>query len=56
MCKHAVKKLLFVIRHDLDRYQIQLMCEKDVIESGGTLWFVPDSFRNQRMCDKALDY
>ena len=56
MCKHAVKKLLFVIRHDPDRYQIQLMCEKDVIESGRTLWSVSDSFRNQQMCDKALDY
>ena len=31
MCKDAVKKLLFVIIHVLDRYKTQEMCDKVVL-------------------------
>ena len=41
MCKHAVKKLPFVIRYASDRYKIQEVCDKAILENGGTLKSVP---------------
>ena len=38
MCKHAVKKLLFVIRHIPDRYKTH----------GGTLKSVPNCYKNKK--------
>ena len=48
MCKHAVKKLSFVIKYVPDRYKTQGMCHKAVVENGETSKFVPDSYKNQQ--------
>ena len=37
MCKHAVKKLPFLIRYVPDQYKTQQMCDKTILENGGTL-------------------
>ena len=37
MCKHAVKKLAFVIRYVPDCYKTQQMCNKAILENGGKL-------------------
>ena len=39
MCKHAVKKLPYLLRYVLDRYKTQQMCHKEIIENGTTLKF-----------------
>ena len=31
------------------------MCEKAVLKNGGTLKSVPDCYKNQEMCNKAVD-
>ena len=31
------------------------MCEKAILENGGTLKSVPDCYKNQEMCNKAVD-
>ena len=31
------------------------MCDKSVLENGGTLKSVPDCYKNKKMCDKAVD-
>ena len=41
MCKHAVTKLPFITGHVPDRYQTQQMCDKAVVENGGTWKFIP---------------
>ena len=46
MCKHTVKKLPFVIRYVPDRYKAQQMCDKTILENGGTLEYVPDCYKN----------
>ena len=56
MCKHAVKKLLFVIRYVTDQYKTQQMCNKVILENSGTLeQSATDCYRNQQMCDKIVD-
>ena len=55
MCKHAVKKLPFVIRYILDRFKTQHMCNKAISENGRTLESVPDWYKTQEMCDKTVD-
>ena len=42
MCKYAVKKLPFVVRYVPDLYKTQQMCNKAIIENGGTFESVPD--------------
>ena len=42
MCKHAVRKLPFVIRYVPDRYNTQQMFHKAALKNGGTLESVPD--------------
>ena len=42
MCKHAVKKLLYLLRYVPDQYKTQQMCDKAILENGGTLESVPD--------------
>ena len=37
MCKHAVKKLPFVMKYVPDRYRCQQIGDKSVPEDGGTL-------------------
>ena len=41
MCKYAVKKLPFLIRYVPDQYKTQQMCDKAILENGGTLKSVP---------------
>ena len=48
MCKHAVRKLPFVIRYVPGRYKTQQMCDKGILENGGTLESVPDCCKNQK--------
>ena len=31
------------------------MCDKAVLENGGTLKYFPDCYKNQEMCNKAVD-
>ena len=31
------------------------MCNKTILENGGTLESVPDYYKNQQMCDKVVD-
>ena len=31
------------------------MCDKAVVEKGGTLKFVSDNYKNQTMCNQAVD-
>ena len=45
MCKHAVKKLLFLIRYVPNKYKTQQMCDKAILENGGTLKSVPDCYK-----------
>ena len=37
LCKHAVKKLPYLLRYFPDQYKTQQMCEKGILENGGTL-------------------
>ena len=30
------------------------MCDKAILENGGTLKSVPDCYKNQQLCDKAF--
>ena len=46
-CKNAVTKLPFVVRYILDQCKTQEMCDKVILENGGTLKFVPDCYKNQ---------
>ena len=35
MCKHAVKKLPYLLRYIPDRYKIPQMCDKAILKNGG---------------------
>ena len=35
MCKHAVKKLPYLLRYVPDWYKIQQMCDKAILKNGG---------------------
>ena len=55
MCKNAAKILPFVIRYVPGEYKTHEMCDKVILENGGTLKLVPDWHKNQKMCYKAVD-
>ena len=55
MCKHAVKKLLFVIIYVSDRYKTEEMCDKSILENGRALESVVNCYKNKKMCNKAVD-
>ena len=38
MCKHAVKKLPYLLRYIPDKYKTHQMCDKAVLQNSGTLW------------------
>ena len=40
--KHAVEKLPYLLRYVPDQYKTQQMCDKAVLENGGTFNSVPD--------------
>ena len=54
MCKHAAKKLPFLIRYVPDQYKTQRMCDKAILEDGGIL-VCSDCYKNQEMCNKVVD-
>ena len=37
-----LKKLPFLVRYAPDKYKTQQMCDKAILENGGTLMSVPD--------------
>ena len=37
MCKHTVKKLLYLLRYVPDHHKTQQMCDKAILENGVTL-------------------
>ena len=55
MCKHAVKKLPYLKRYVPDQYKTQQLCDKAILENGGTSESVPDCYKNQEICNKAVD-
>ena len=42
MCKHAFKKLPSLIRYVCDQCKTQQICDKFILENGGTLKPVPE--------------
>ena len=50
-----MQKLLYLLRYVPYQYKTQQMCDKAIIENGGTLKSVPDCYENQEMCSKAVD-
>ena len=55
MCKHAVKKLPYLLRYVPDRYKTQQLCDKALLENGRTLKSGLDCYKNQEMRNKAVD-
>ena len=55
MCKHSVKKFLYLLRYVPDEYKTQQMCDKAILENVGPLKSVPDCYKNQEICNKAVD-
>ena len=53
--QHAVKKLPYLLRYVSDQYKTQQMCDKAILENGGTLKSVTDCYKNQEMYNKAVD-
>ena len=56
MCKNAVKKLPFIIRCVSDQYKTQEMCEMCdtiILQNAGTLMFISDCYKSQKICNKA---
>ena len=49
------KKMRHAVRYILDQYKIQQMCDKGILENGGTLKSVPDYYKNHEMCNKSVD-
>ena len=45
MCKHAVKKLPYLLRYVPDQYKTQKMCDKSILENVGTLKTAPDCYK-----------
>ena len=45
MCKHAVEKMVFVIRYVPDQCRTQKMCDKDILENGRTFKSVRDCYK-----------
>ena len=46
MCKHAIQKLPYLLRYVPDRFRTQQVCNKAILENGGTLQSVPDCYKN----------
>ena len=51
------KKLPFLIRYVPDQYKAQKMCDKAILENGGTLKSTKnqDCYKNQEKCNKGDD-
>ena len=42
MCKHAVKKLTYLLRYVPDQYKTQQMHDKAIFENDGTIKSIPN--------------
>ena len=51
MCKHAVKKLPYLLSYVPYWNKTQQMCDKAIPENGGTLQSVPHCYKNYEMCN-----
>ena len=49
LCKHAVKKLPFVIKHVPDCYETKDMCDRAIPENSGMLGFTPDCYKEKNV-------
>ena len=56
MCKYAAKNFPFAIRYVPARYKLQETCDNVILENGGTLIFVPDWYKNQKLCKYVDNY
>ena len=54
MCNHAVKKLPYLLRYISHQYKTWHMCDKAILENDGTLYSVPDCYKNQKCVIKQL--
>ena len=54
MWKHAVEKLPFATRYVPDQYKTEQICDKTILENGGTLESVSDYYENWQMFNKAI--
>ena len=55
MCKHAVKKVPYLLRYVPDQYKTQQMCNKAILENGGTLKSTTDCYKDQEISNKAVE-
>ena len=54
MCRHAVKKLPYLLKYIPDTYETQQMCDKAILENAGTLKYVTDSTKIMKCVIKPL--
>ena len=54
MCRHAVKKLPYLLKYIIDTYETQQRCDKAILENAGTLKYVPDSTNIMKCVIKPL--
>ena len=45
------KKMPYLLRYVLDQYKTQQMCDKSILENGGTLKSIPNCYKNHEMCN-----
>ena len=56
MNKDVVKKFPFLVKYVRDRYKTKKCVIKLLNENGGMFEFIPDYYKNQLMCDEAVDH
>ena len=49
------KKLPFILRYVPDRRKTKTMCNRAILENGGTLGSIPSQYKTQKMCNKTVD-
>ena len=54
MGKHTFKELLYLLRYVADQSNTLQMCDKVILENGGTLNSVSYFYQNQKMCNKTV--
>ena len=55
MCKHATQKFPYLLRYVPDQDKAQQISDKSILENGGTLNSVTECYKNQEMCNKAVE-
>ena len=48
MCKHAVKKLPYLVKYVPDCYKTPQMCDNAILENSGTVELVPDYYKSKK--------